>query len=111
MLDVISKWITKVVNNRTISPAHKVVAPVQTTFIKGRYILESVVTAHEVLHSFHSSKKQRLVLKLDYEKAFDKVNIEFLEELLRNRGFGEKWIHLILQITRGGPVGVKLKQY
>ena len=42
------------------------------------------------------------------KKAFDKVDLEFLEELLRKRGFGEKWVHWILQVTRGGSVGVKL---
>lgn len=70
--------------------------------------MESVVTALEVLHSVHSSKKNGLVLKLDYEKAFEKVNLEFLEELLKIRGFGGRWIHWINQITHGGSVGLKL---
>jgi hypothetical protein len=50
----------------------------QTAFIKERYILESVVTVHKVLHSVHSSQEPGIVLRLDYEKAFDKVNLDFL---------------------------------
>jgi hypothetical protein len=67
------------------------IAPNQTTFIRGRYILESVVTAHEVLHSVVHSKGKGAVLKLDYEKAFDMVNLGFLDKLLALRGFGSKF--------------------
>ena len=61
-----------------------------------------------MLHSIHSSNRQGLFLKLDYGKAFDKVNLEFLDELFRFRSFGGKWIHWIQQITHGGSIGVKL---
>jgi hypothetical protein len=30
------------------------------------------------------------VLKLDYEKAYDKVNWQFLIEILEKRGFGDR---------------------
>jgi hypothetical protein len=42
-----------------------------------------------VVHSIHKSKESGVVLKLDYEKAYDKVNFDFLLEILRLRGFGE----------------------
>jgi hypothetical protein len=63
------------------------VASNQTTFIKGRYILESVVTAHEVIHCVHHGKKQGSVLKLDYEKAYDKVSWVVFIEHFREKGF------------------------
>jgi hypothetical protein len=42
-------------------------------FIRGRYILESMVVAHEVVHTIHKSKDPGVVIKLDYEKAYNKV--------------------------------------
>jgi hypothetical protein len=86
----------------------RIISHNQTAFIKGRYILESVVTAHEVLHSVHKSKGKGVVLKLDYEKAFDKVDLDFLAELLDKRGFGKNFQRMIKQITSRGSVGVKL---
>jgi hypothetical protein len=77
-----------VLTNRISKVADRLVASNQTTFIKGRYILESVGTAHEIIHSVHKSKQQCFILKLDYEKAYDKVNWNFLLEVLEKRGLG-----------------------
>jgi hypothetical protein len=51
----------------------RIVAPNQSAFIRGRYILGSVVVAHEIVHSINKSGEQGIVLKLDYEKAYDRV--------------------------------------
>jgi hypothetical protein len=48
------------------------------------------------------------VLKLDYEKAFDKVSLDFLLDLLAKRGLVLKQISWIKAVTHGGSVGVKL---
>ena len=110
LLNCSFKIFTKVLTNRLSSILDRLVSSNQSAFIMGRYILESVVTAHEVLHSVHSSKEKGLVLKLDYEKAFDKVDLDFLEELLKIRGFSPMWIRLIMSIVRNGSVGVKINQ-
>jgi hypothetical protein len=49
-------------------------------------------------------KKEGLVLKLDYEKAFDKVDIEFLLDVLCKRGFCPKVLAWIKAITTQGSV-------
>lgn len=54
--------------------SNRLIFPNQTAFIKGRYILESVALAHEVIHEVKKSGSQGLVLKLDYEKAYDRVS-------------------------------------
>jgi hypothetical protein len=82
----------------------------KSAFIKGRYILESVVTAHEIVHEVHRRKKEGFVFKIDYEKAYDRVNLDFLYEVLHLRGFSPFWIRLIKQLTTGGSVGVKINE-
>lgn len=86
------KIFSKAMNNRLVKICDRLLANNQSAFIEGRYILESVVTAHEIIHETVKIKKQGLILKLDYEKAYDRVNWGFLMETLESRGFSKKWI-------------------
>jgi hypothetical protein len=45
------------------------------------------------------NKEKGLVLKLDYEKAYDRVSWGFLEEMLISRGFGTKWVVWIMKLV------------
>lgn len=49
------------------------------------------MTAHEIIHSVYHDKEKGVILKLDYEKAYDEVNWEFLLDILR-KSFGDRWI-------------------
>ena len=40
----------------------------QTAFIKGRYNLESVVSAHEIIHDVVRNGQSSFIFKLDYKK-------------------------------------------
>jgi hypothetical protein len=84
------------------------ISPHQSAFIHGRYILESVVLAHEIVHSVHSKKEKGGILKLDYEKAYDRVCWDFLFEVLKSRGFSQIWITWMGKIVEKGSVGVCL---
>jgi hypothetical protein len=74
MLNCNYKIFTKVLTNRVGWVMDRLIASYQTAFIKGRYILESVVRAHEVVHNVHQGKQKGFMLKLDYEKAYHMVN-------------------------------------
>jgi hypothetical protein len=86
LLNCSFKIFTKVLTNRLARIINRLISFHQSAFIRGRYILESVVTAHEIIHEVHRKKDQGLVFKIDYEKAYDKVNLEFLFEVLELRG-------------------------
>jgi hypothetical protein len=58
------------------------------------------------VHSIHKNVDQGVILKLDYEKAYDRVSWDFLFEVLQSRGFSEKWISWIKQLVIGGSVGI-----
>jgi len=53
------------------------------------------------LHELKATKNSGVILKLDFEKAYDKVDWNFLEEVLKRKGFSETWIHWINQAVRG----------
>jgi hypothetical protein len=67
-----------------------------------------VVILHETIHDIHRKKMSSVILKLDFEKAYDKVNWDFLQQTLRIKGFLEKWCRWISQIISKGSVGVKI---
>lgn len=59
----------------------RLIAPQQSAFIQGWYILESVVVAHEIVHGIEKSGEPGCIIKLDYEKAYNRVSWEFLFEI------------------------------
>jgi hypothetical protein len=72
--------------------------------VRGRYILDSVVSAHESIHEAMRGAQKGLVLKLDYEKTYDRVDWQFLEELLQSKGFSNKWIAWVMSLVKWGPL-------
>jgi hypothetical protein len=100
------KIFAKALNNRLERVGDRLLAPNQTAFVKRKYILESVVSAHEIIHSSVKGGDKGLVLKLDYEKAYDRVDWGFLEEMLRARGFGPRWVSWVMKLVQGGSTSI-----
>ncbi|XP_028110486.1 uncharacterized protein LOC114308998 [Camellia sinensis] len=64
---------------------------VQSTFLNGRSIMDGVLIANEVVDWWKKSNRKGLILKLNFEKAYDTVNWNFLSHMLENFGFGSTW--------------------
>ena len=78
LLNVSFKFFTKVALNRLSGVVQQVIRPTQTTFMPGRNIMEGVVVFHEIVHELHRKKISGVVLKIDFEKTYDKVKLTFL---------------------------------
>jgi hypothetical protein len=108
MLNVSFKIFTKVLANRFTEVANRTIKPTQTAFLPGRYILEGVVILHETIHELKRKKQSGVILKLDFEKAYDKVSWSFLQQALRMKGFSQTWCTWIEKIVSKGCVGVQV---
>jgi hypothetical protein len=108
LLNVSFKILTKVLTNRIALLANKIIRPSQTAFVPWRYILERVVTLHETLHELHRKNKDGIILKLDFEKAYDKIRWPFLQQVLRMKGFSDVWCSWIQKVVSKGSVAVKV---
>jgi hypothetical protein len=91
LLNVDYKWFTKVLTMR-LAHANKLISLAQTAFIPGRFILEGIIMLHEVLHYLRVHHQQGIILKLDFEKTYDKVQWSFMMEVLRRKNFPAKWV-------------------
>jgi len=69
----------------------------QTGFMKGRYIGENIRKTIDIIEHAESHKCAGMIFSIDFEKAFDKLEWDFIFKVLRHYGFGEtlcKWISL-----------------
>jgi len=98
LLNTDYKIITKVLASRLQNALKEIISPDQTGYIKGRNIGENIRLIDDVIqYSMCTNMKGYLVL-LDFEKAFDSVNISFLKKALEIYAFGpyfRKWIEVL----------------
>nr|CAD1824953.1 unnamed protein product [Ananas comosus var. bracteatus] len=80
------KLISKVLASRLQSFMAELINPHQAAFIKGRNLFDNFSTAHVLVHHYYASKQSAALLKIDFERAFDHINWDFLVDLLRARG-------------------------
>jgi hypothetical protein len=98
----------KVATLRLNMVADYVVRACQTAFMQGRTIIDGVVMLHETVHELHSKKLNEVILKLDFEKAYDKVKWSFLRQNTQNERFFDDWRALINSFVSGGSVSIKV---
>ncbi|WVZ85156.1 LOW QUALITY PROTEIN: hypothetical protein U9M48_032106 [Paspalum notatum var. saurae] len=100
LLNVSFKIFTKVASNKIALVAQKIVSPFQTAFLPGRNIMEGAVIIHETLHVLCKKKKNGVIFKIDFEKAYDKI--------LKMKGFSPTWCRWIKSFVQGRNVGIKI---
>jgi hypothetical protein len=105
------KIFTKVAVNRMSGIAEKLISPTQTAFMPRKNIMEGVVMLHETIHELHRKKTSGIVLKLDFKKAYDKVNWGFLQQTLRMKGFfWQSDVNGLVRFATKGSVGIKVNE-
>lgn len=71
------KILSKVLIERLKKVIHKLVDKQQTTFIKGRRIIDAALIAYECVDSRLTDNLPGILCKLDIEKDFDHLNWNF----------------------------------
>ncbi|KAA3465252.1 LINE-1 reverse transcriptase isogeny [Gossypium australe] len=80
----------------------------QAGFITGRNITDNIILAQEVLHSMHSKRngKNWMAIKLDLEKAYDRVSWEFIRASLEAVGVPEFLKEVIMSVISSSSMQI-----
>ncbi|XP_020262542.1 uncharacterized protein LOC109838519 [Asparagus officinalis] len=71
-------------NSNILAPyMNDLVAPTQSAFQSGKSTLDSIAVANEMIHFCSKRKKDVAMVKIDFAKAFDSINWNFLINLLK----------------------------
>jgi hypothetical protein len=91
LLGGLYKLVTKVLAKHLAKVMDPLVSPNQSAFLKGRSLVDGVLVINEIVDLAKKPGKSCLILKVDFEKAYDSVEWSFLEYMLGRFGFGERW--------------------
>lgn len=104
LINCMYKVMSKVLAIRLRNVICTVIDICQSAFIGGRNLLDSVLVANEAIHEARKMKKPTFIMKVDFEKAYDTVDWDFLCYMLRRMNFGGKWISWILGCLKSASV-------
>lgn len=100
LCNVLIKIISKVLVNRLQFVMPVLTGPCQPSFIPGRLTTDNLMVAKEIVHSLRQKKGNLggLIAKIDLEKAYERVEWDFLQRILMIIGFEDHLQKLIMNI-------------
>uniref|UniRef100_A0A8I6WIN8 Reverse transcriptase domain-containing protein n=1 Tax=Hordeum vulgare subsp. vulgare TaxID=112509 RepID=A0A8I6WIN8_HORVV len=91
VINVVARIFAKVCATRLSPVAERIAHPLQSAFLKGRRIHDGILALHEIVHEVASKALKGVFLKLDFQKAYDRLDWSFLRLVMERRGFDDKW--------------------
>jgi len=108
LLGSIYKVLAKTLAGRIQSALTHIIRPNQTGFVEGRSILDNVFMAQEGLGWAEESGQDLVLLLLDFEKAFDRIEWGFLFTALSKLGFSDTWVRWVGALYQSASSAIKV---
>lgn len=108
LLNISLKLITKILADRLQSVILRIVHINQYGFIRTCTIQDCLGWSFEYIHQCHQSRREAIILKLDFEKTFDTVEHSTIIQMLQHLGFPAKWLEWTEAILSSGSSVVLL---
>ncbi|XP_057417986.1 uncharacterized protein LOC130712164 [Lotus japonicus] len=107
----ILKVITRIIVTRLKGSMNSLISPNQSAFIGGRQIHDNLIIVEEAFHFLKRNQangKHNVIIKLDMNKAYDRLEWKFIGRALLAYGFDEAWVGLVMILVRGVTYRYKL---
>lgn len=97
LCNVSYKSISKLLARRLRLFLHKLIDPAQCAFVPNRHSQDNIVVAQEIFHSMRTKKGKKgwMAIKIDLEKAYDRLKWDFVRDTLEDIGIPGNIIQLI----------------
>ena len=125
------KLLSKCIATRICSKLPGLINSDQTGFVKGRYIGENILRLINIMDHVEEEEIPALLVNVDFEKAFDLLEITFVDQCLKKMNFGDSirnWVNIFyvdssscvlnngwttdrFRLTRGARQGCPLSPY
>jgi retron-type reverse transcriptase len=107
-MNLAPKLVTKILADRLQSVIMSLIHKNQYGFIKSRTIQDCLAWCFEYIHQCQQSRRETIILKLDFEKAFDMVDHHVIISMLTLLGFNAKWVQWVHNILSTASTAVLL---
>jgi len=95
LLNVDYKIISKTLASRLKLVLEDIISTEQTCSVPGRDISDNIASVRDIIEYCYKENTLAYILKLDSEKAFDRVSHEYLFNLLPHFGFGKNFVEWV----------------
>lgn len=102
------KILSKILANRLKTIIPDIISPAQCAFVPQRQIQDNILIAHEAFHYLKLKKDTcyELGLKVDMNKAFDRIEWDFLKAVMLKMGFDPRWVDLIMECVQSVSLSI-----
>ena len=102
------KLLTKILSRRILKVLPSVILSVQSSCLPGNNICAAAFNLISVTQAIEKTNGKAAIVSLDFMKAYDRVNLFFLEKVMKSMHFSDTFIQWIKLLHRGAPVGANV---
>lgn len=110
LCNVVYKVVSKCLVNRLRPVLDEIISPWQSAFIPERMITDNAYVAFECIHHIKQEKdptRSYCAYKLDLSKAYDRVDWNYLRQMMQKLGFAHRWVDWIMSCVTSVRYSVK----
>lgn len=102
------KLITKILAERLQQVILRLIHSNKYGFVKSTTIHDYHAWSFEYIHKCHLSKREIIMVKLDFTKAFDIMEHQAILQVMKHMGFPNLWLKWVEQILDAGTSSILL---